>query len=881
MGIIRLKGVRTNNLQNIDLEIPLGQATAVVGVSGAGKSSLAFHTLYAEGYLRYIESISPYVRQFLDQVEKPDFDEIDGLPPAIAFRQKKPVKNPRSTVATAADIFDYLRILYAKIADFSCPSCSRPLRRYTIDEVMAEVRKMTKGKVSVCFEYQGDIAFLINRGYYTHWSGTGAQKIDHRTKGKPIHVLIDEFAVADTPQTRVFEALDASMAMGKDNVVVCYRKRTHLFPQKLHCPDCLVSYSPPDENLFSFNNPKGACETCKGFGDIMDLDPDLFFDRSLSLAAGGIIPLRTPAARGYFEDLREWAIARGIDPDCPLARLRPEEIDTLINGDGDFPGIRGYFARVRRKLYKVQNRVFLSRFTAYTPCPECRGSRFNRMVNAFTIRRRSLGDFLSLTIRQAYDFIASLDPGDYEKKISADVFAEIGSRLKYLLDSGLHYLTLNRLTFTLSKGELQRVNLAFILGSTLSDSLLIIDQPSSDLHPHEFRQIATFLHNLKRNGNTIVLVEHNRTVVEFCDQVVELGPFSGRQGGKVVFSGSREAFLSGRRTLTQDYFSRRPVLGGRQRRFSQWLTIQGANAHNLKNVTVRLPQHAFTVVVGVSGAGKSSLLYDEIYLKNQKRLSGISETLFIDAGVGRVHPNSNVASFFELSPAIRDFFAALPPSRALGYLPGHFSFNSRLGRCPDCKGRGSNEIEMQFLPAVRVRCPTCGGNGFNPEVLKIRFANRQIAEMLEWSVSEFQETMGEHIPQLRPLLATICENGMGYLVLGQKLATLASGELQRIKLIKHLGHPQRGRLFLIDEPSYGLHPFDVEMVKNLIRQLIDHGNTVVAVEHHLGIIAAADYAVELGPEGGEGGGRVIFAGEPVRMLDHPRSLTGRYLKKIL
>ncbi|MCU0276465.1 MAG: excinuclease ABC subunit UvrA [Acidobacteria bacterium] len=877
---IILKGIRTRNLKNIDVAIPLGKITALVGVSGAGKSSLAFHTLYAEGYIRYIESISPYIRQFLDQVEKPEFDRIDNLPPAVAFRQKRPHKNPRSLVATASDIFDYLRIMYAKIADFSCPSCGDPIRRFSIDEIITALMARPRATLRVCFSYQGDIAFLINRGYYFLVGGGEKAAIDGRSRGKPILVLIDELENQPQNRLRLFEAVDSAMALSRSTITVFDGQEELRFPFMLYCPRCQKEYENPDENLFSFNSARGACAQCRGFGDLAGIDPALVFDDSLSLAEGAVLPLNTPANHEYRAEFLANARRAGLDLQQPLAELGIAQKEFLLRGKGRFPGLEGLFTTLRKKTYKVETRAFLSRFTSYHPCPACGGRRFNPLVLSFRIQGRTIADFLAMTIGEADSFIRALEKERFCNRISCDVFDEIDAKLRFLIQNRLHYIQLDRPTYTLSRGEHQRINLAFIMGSTLSDSLLIIDQPSADLHPSDYATMKRFLRRLKENGNTVVLVEHNPHFVQAADHVIELGPRAGREGGRVIFSGPGSGFLAGRRTITQKFFRRRtpPPL---PKEFTHgFLDFAGACAHNLKHIAVRVPRRALTVIVGVSGAGKSSLLYDEMYLKHPL-LPGIRERAHIDPGVGSLRANTNIAGFLEASLPVREFFAALRPSRLLGYQPGHFSFHSPLGRCPECRGRGYQEIEMQFLPAVRSTCRHCRGNGFARDVLKVVHQGRSIADVLSLSVDEFCSELGPAIPLARAALQGLRDNGMGYLRLGEKLAGLSTGELQKLKLLKYLNGEKTDMLILLDEPSFGLHPYDVAVLQGLISRLLAARNTVVAVEHNLAMIAAADFVIELGPEGGAAGGRLLFSGTPRQLLARSGSPTGRHLKNYL
>jgi len=878
LKFIEIKGARTNNLKDISINIPIGKITAVVGISGAGKSSFAFSTLYAEGYLRYIESLSPYIRQFLDRIEKPDVDSIKFLPPSISFKHKKPVKNPRSIVATASDIYDYLRLLYSKVSDLYCPVCGEKIKKFTIDEILNDLLSNYKNKkIMVVFEYKGEISFLLNRGYYFYFQDMEKKRINSKLKDKKINVIIDEFKINRDNTNRLFEALDKAISLSDNYLNLYIENSLNKYPLKYFCSNCNIEFQNPNESLFSFNSANGACEKCNGFGDVQVIDKNLVFDFNKSINQNGILALKGKASSRFLPYLKKHAIRKGIDLNIPIRKLSSNETDFLIYGDNEFEGLEGFFQYIKKKSYKVQARVYLSRYQSYKTCDKCGGKRLNTTALSYKINSKSIGDLILMNIGELYEFINSLKFKGLKKRISEDILKEINKRLEYLVNSGLSYLTLNRKLFTLSRGEIQRINLAFIFGSSLSDSLLVIDQPSADLHPSDLDKIKLFFKNLKSNENTIIFIDHNKNVVKYADYVLELGPYSGENGGEIVYFGKKEEFFRKKDTISQKYFSKKYEIKTQESvKFDKFFEIKNANSNNLKNINIKIPENSFTVVCGVSGSGKTTLIYNELYKKNHVNNR---EKIFIESDINGIRASSIVANYFDILKPIREFFSSLNESKINGFTPGHFSFNSQRGKCLKCNGRGFLEIEMQFLPSIKLKCNDCDGTGYRREILKVKYKNNSIYDVLGMSFNVFSDNFKDEIPAVMDVVNIVKEMGMGYLKLGQKLGELSEGELNRIKLIKYLNTNKKNSIFIIDEPSFGLHLFDIQMIKNLILRLKQNGNTIIAAEHNLELIAFADYVIELGPVGGDKGGYKLFEGYFNDFYNDKNSITSRYLKK--
>jgi excinuclease ABC subunit A len=961
---IVVRGARVHNLKNIDFSIGHNTLTVVTGVSGSGKSSLAFDTIYAEGQRRYVESLSAYARQFLERIEKPDADVIDGIAPAVAIRQKNSTRNPRSTVATATEIYDYLRLLFARVGRTFCLKCGQEVRKDTVDEVADAILAMPEEtRLQVLFPLQATTGRTADSEKKKARARKKAEPeeprlpsdllktrlLDLRTRGfnrlyqngqifefstpeslldidfsSPVFVLVDRLVVAADARTRIVDAIEIAYRESGE-VIFETAPRQELPPQQLRfsqrfeCKRDHIRYEEPEPSLFSFNNPYGACPRCQGFGNTIDFDLDLVIpDKTKSLNEGAIEPWTKPKYRPLFTELKRFAKQAKIPLDVPWSELDPEHQKLMVDGESKFPGVRGFFNHLERKKYKLHVRVFLSRYRGYSECTTCGGARLRPEAQQVKINGRNICQICSLTVEQASEFFRTLELTPQESAIADKLLVEIRERLRFLNDVGLEYLTLDRLASTLSGGEAQRIQLATSLGSRLVGTLYVLDEPSIGLHTRDTHRLIKILHNLRDLGNTILVVEHDPDIMKASDQILDLGPGAGENGGKVIATGTfaeikkTPASLTGR-YLAEDLRIQLPT--ARRKPGPQQIKIRGARAHNLKRINLDIPLGMIVAITGVSGSGKSTLLHDVLYqaLATAKKQSNaaqpatpswdsvdgadyIDEVVLVDQSpIGRT-PRSNPVTYIKAFDGTRDLFASLPEAQKRGFSAGHFSFNIPGGRCETCQGDGTVTVEMQFLADVELICEECKGTRYKPQVLEVRYRGKNIHEVLNLTVKEALKFFAE-IPKVAEKLRVLEEVGLGYLRLGQSATTLSGGEAQRMKLAAHLQpaareigrpshsadgpRPKRRVLYIFDEPTTGLHFDDVSKLLSAFRRLIDAGGSVIVIEHNLEVIKTADWVIDLGPEGGDRGGYVVGTGTPETIAKLPASYTGKYLATIL
>ena len=934
---IVIRGAREHNLKNVNLTIPRDKLIVFTGLSGSGKSSLAFDTIYAEGQRRYVESLSSYARQFLGQMEKPDVDTIEGLSPAISIDQKSTSNNPRSTVGTVTEIHDYLRLLYARIGIPHCPKCGRVIRRQSVDEVVEQVMAFGEGaRVQIIAPAvrgrKGEHVKLLEQiqkdGYVrvkvdgTVYDIADVPKLDKKVK-HTIDVIVDRVVVRPGAESRLAGSLETAFAFGAGLAKVEHGGEERLFSENYACPDCGVSIEELTPRMFSFNNPYGACPTCSGLGSLMKIDPALIVpNEELSLKQGAITVTgwqstnETGIAGMYFAALGE---KYGFTINTPFKELSEDARNALLYGTGserihieyrrefgegsyDSP-FEGIIPNLERRYRETQSEFMkreIEEYMANIPCPDCKGKRLKKESLAVTVGGMNIAELSDMTVRRAREKLASLELNKTEELIAGRILKEIDSRLGFLISVGLDYLTLSRAAATLSGGEAQRIRLATQIGSSLVGVLYILDEPSIGLHQRDNAKLISTLKNMRDLGNTLIVVEHDEETMLNADYIVDIGPGPGEHGGEVVFAGTPEEILKDEKSITGKYLSGREYIAvpaKRRETGENWLSIRGARANNLKNVNVDIPLGVFTCVTGVSGSGKSSLV-NEVLKKTLLRdlnrartkpgdydsiegIDKLDKVIDIDQSpIGRT-PRSNPATYTGLFDLIRDVFAQTPDAKMRGYTNGRFSFNVKGGRCEACRGDGILKIEMHFLPDIYVPCEVCGGKRYNRETLEVKYKGKTISDVLDMTVEEALRFFAP-LPKLARKLQTLYDVGLGYIKLGQSSTTLSGGEAQRVKLATELARRDTGRtLYVLDEPTTGLHTDDVKRLIAILQRLCDGGSTVVVIEHNLDVIKTADYIIDLGPEGGDMGGTVVCTGTPEQVAQCEKSYTGIYLKPML
>jgi excinuclease ABC subunit A len=969
---ITIRGARTHNLKNVSCEIPHGKLTVVSGVSGSGKSSLAFDTIYAEGQRRYVESLSAYARQFLERIEKPDVDEIDGLAPAIAIKQKNTTRNPRSTVATATEIYDYLRLLYARCGTVHCVHCDGPVKRDSVDEAADAILGLGEGtRLNVLFpvltanpapEAASALAAKPAKSVGRATKSAAKAKTSRDTaeslhaetlkarlselrsggfnrlyqQGKivefstpeslldldftlPVFVLLDRIVVSGEFRPRIVDALEIAYREAGEIIIEeaprdeeCERRRLR-FSGAYECKSCHRPGTEPEPRLFSFNNPFGACPRCQGFGNTVDFDLNLVIpDKTLSLSQGAIDPWNRPKYRPWYTDLRKQAADLGISLDVPWYELPQEAREIVLRGRGGFAGVYGFFAQMEKKKYKLHVRVMLSKYRGYAECPDCRGQRLRAEARSVRLNGKNICQASALTIAQAKDFFDALKLTPMQDEIAGPILTEVRQRLSFLDAVGLEYLTLDRLASTLSGGEAQRIQLATSLGSHLVGSLYVLDEPSIGLHSRDTARLIHILEELRDLGNTILVVEHDADILRSADHLLDLGPGAGEFGGKLMAEGVLAEIEANPNSLTGRYLSGKiaiPVPTRRRAPGREKLVLRGAHANNLHGLDVEIPLGLLVAITGVSGSGKSTLVHQVLYRAVARALgqtdgadpSGVfnsltgverlNDVVLVDqTPIGRT-PRSNPITYIKGFDLVRELFAAQPEAKRLSLTPGHFSFNVPGGRCNTCEGDGTVTVEMQFLADVELPCEDCNGTRYQARILDVKYKGKNIHEVLQLTVKEALRFFAGQTKLLEKL-SVLDEIGLGYLRLGQSATTLSGGEAQRVKLAAHLAQVRAANanakpsqasrvLYILDEPTTGLHFDDVSKLLTAFRKLIDGGGSLIVIEHNLDVIKSADWIIDLGPEGGEGGGSIVAEGTPEDVAGSLLSHTGKWLARVL
>jgi excinuclease ABC subunit A len=948
---IEVRGARVNNLKNISFSIPINHLTVVTGVSGSGKSSLAFDTIYAEGQRRYVESLSAYARQFLERMDKPDVDEVRGIAPAIAIRQKNSTRNPRSTVGTQTEVFDYLRLLYARVGITYCRVCGREVYKDSPESVADEILRTLPDatRFYVLFPAQAGLATSESNG-----DGEKARTVRRKTKTKTatkrptvtpaqtitahvmslmqrgftrlyfegriielsspddyelksfddVFVVVDRLSARPDIRQRLVDSLEICFQEGHGNAVIESAGPDPIrlkFSDRFECKYDGTIYAQPEPRLFSFNNPYGACPTCQGFGNTIGLDLDLVIPNpGLSLKDGAIEPWTKPQHEWALDELKQFCKSEKISMTVPFAQLSQSEQQAIIEGKKDWSGVRGFYDWLETKKYKLHVRVFLSKYRGYTLCPDCGGGRLRQEARDVKVGGATLPQVCALSIKDAAVFFDSLQLSVEQSAIADRILFEVRRRLRFMVEVGLDYLTLDRLASTLSGGEAQRIQLATNLGSSLVGALYVLDEPSIGLHPRDNDRLIRLLHNLRDIGNTVLVVEHDEDMMRAADHILDIGPSAGELGGRVIYEGDFKGLLADETSLTARYLrGEAEIKQPKQRRDPQKrrLTLRGASEHNLKSIDVEIPLDMLVCVTGVSGSGKSTLIHDCIYagLKKQRgdwqghvgafsKLEGaewIDDVILVDQSpIGRT-PRSNPVTYIKVYDGIREVFSGTREAQTRGFDPSHFSFNLPGGRCDVCQGDGTVTVEMQFLADVELVCEECKGTRFKQQILDIRYRGKNIHEVLNMTVRE-AITFFREVPKITNRLKVLDEVGLGYLRLGQSATTLSGGEAQRIKLAAQLSKRTGAKaLYIFDEPTTGLHFDDINKLLTAFRALIQAGGSLLVIEHNLDVIKTADYIIDLGPEGGDAGGQVVKTGTPETIMKAKESHTGRYLRQHL
>jgi excinuclease ABC subunit A len=944
---IEVRGARVNNLKNISFSVPVGRLTVVTGVSGSGKSSLAFDTIYAEGQRRYVESLSAYARQFLERMDKPDVDEVRGIAPAIAIRQKNSTRNPRSTVGTQTEVYDYLRLLYARVGTTYCRVCGRVVYRDSPESAAVETlttlpegarfyvlfpaasgleeagekgvsktgKKSGRGKAAAqparAPSVTAHVMSLMQRGFTRLYDSAAREMIELRTPDdftradfENIYVLVDRLVARVDVRERLVDSLETCFQEGHGTAIIetaDAEPQRLSFSERFECKYDGTIYAQPEPRLFSFNNPYGACPACQGFGNIIGLDLDLVIPNpALTLEEGAVEPWTKPQFDWARIELKRFCKTEGVSMDVPFQDLTRGEQRAIIEGKGKWSGVRGFFAWLETKKYKLHIRVFLSRYRGYTLCPECNGGRLRQEARDVKVGGMTLPSVCSLSIKDASSFFDSLELPTEEAAIADRLLHEVRRRLRFLVDVGLDYLALDRLASTLSGGEAQRIQLATNLGSSLVGALYVLDEPSIGLHPRDSERLVKLLHSLRDIGNTVLVVEHDAEMMRAADHILDIGPAAGELGGQVIFEGTYPQLLKDKASLTARYLrGETEIKEPKQRREpkKRRLAIRGAREHNLKNIDVDIPLDMLVCVTGVSGSGKSTLIHDVIYagIKKQRgdwqghvgafqKLDGaqyVDDVILVDQSpIGRT-PRSNPVTYIKVYDAIREAFSQTREAQSHGFDPSFFSFNVPGGRCEVCQGDGTVTVEMQFLADVELVCEECKGTRFKPQILDVRYRGKNINDVLSMTVREAMVFFRE-VTKITNRLRVLDDVGLGYLRLGQSATTLSGGEAQRVKLAAHLSKRTGAKtLFIFDEPTTGLHFDDINKLLAAFRALIEAGGSLLVIEHNLDVIKTADYIIDLGPEGGDAGGYVVATGTPETIIKTKTSHTGRFLREHL